>query len=135
MSVPVSQLGGMTSELAAKLLEQDIKTSDQLLDAVKTVDQRKLMSKSLGIDMKELLYAANRADLARVKGIGSVFADLLEHSGVDTVVELGGRVPANLLAKLTQVNKTTQLAGRLPTASQVENWIAQAKALPRGIEY
>jgi len=47
----------------------------------------------------------NRADLARVKGVGSEYADLLENSGVDTVPELAQRNPSNLYHKMIEVNE------------------------------
>ncbi|HEY3297552.1 MAG TPA: DUF4332 domain-containing protein, partial [Armatimonadota bacterium] len=73
----------------------------------------------------------NRADLARIKGIGSEFADLLEAAGVDSVPELAQRVPDNLAAKLSEVNAAKKLTRRLPTAAQVADWVEQAKGLPR----
>ena len=47
----------------------------------------------------------NRADLARVKGIGEEYADLLEVAGVDTVPELAQRNAANLTAKMAECNE------------------------------
>ena len=46
---------------------------------------------------------ANRADLARVRGVGGVFSDLLEHAGVDTVREFAIRRPDNLYANLVEI--------------------------------
>jgi len=82
-----------------------------------------------------VLDLANRADLARVNGIGTVFADLLEKAGVDTVKELATRNPDNLLAKMTEVNSSDQVSKRLPQLADVQNWIAQAKELPKLLQY
>lgn len=82
-----------------------------------------------------ILEWLNRADLARVKGIGSEYADLLEASGVDTVPELARRSPQNLVEKMAEVNEAKKLVRRLPVLSQVESWVAQAKELPRALEY
>jgi predicted flap endonuclease-1-like 5' DNA nuclease len=84
---------------------------------------------------KEVLELANRADLARVKGIGKVFSDLLENAGVDTVKELAQRRPDNLLAKLVEINTEKKYAKRTPTMSEVTNWVEQAKALPKTLTY
>ena len=81
------------------------------------------------------MSCCNRADLARVKGIGGVFANLLENAGVDTVKELAGRVPANLHAKLEKVNAEQKLSHHVPTVEQVEDWVKQAKELPKVLEY
>jgi len=74
-------------------------------------------------------------DLYRIKGVGSEYADLLEAVGVDTVVELAGRRADNLLKKMEEVNAEKRLARLLPSLKMVEGWIAQAKELPRGVEY
>ena len=77
----------------------------------------------------------NHADLYRIKGVGSEYADLLEAAGVDTVPELAQRSAQNLLQKLGEVNAERHLVRRLPTAAQVENWVVQAKELPRQVTY
>jgi predicted flap endonuclease-1-like 5' DNA nuclease len=82
-----------------------------------------------------VLELANRADLARIRGIAGVFGDLLEHAGVDTVRELATRNPDNLHAALVETNEREHVAGRLPNAAMVADWVAQAKELPPGIEY
>jgi predicted flap endonuclease-1-like 5' DNA nuclease len=82
-----------------------------------------------------ILEWVNHADLFRIKGVGEEYADLLEEAGVDTVPELAQRNPANLHAKLGEVNAAKKLVRRLPTAAQVTDWVDQAKALPRVITY
>ena len=54
---------------------------------------------------------------------------------MDTVKELATRRPDNLHAKLTETNESTQLTQRPPTAAQVQDWVEQAKALPKHITY
>lgn len=71
----------------------------------------------------------------RIKGIGSEYADLLEAAGVDTVPELAQRNADNLYAKLKEINEAKDLVRRLPSEAQVVDWVAQAKALPRLLEY
>lgn len=82
-----------------------------------------------------VLKLANRADLARLRGIGGVFSNLLEQAGVDTVKELANRRPENLYAKLVEINNQLHLAGRVPTKQAVAGWVSQAKELPRVLEY
>jgi predicted flap endonuclease-1-like 5' DNA nuclease len=82
-----------------------------------------------------VLELANRADLARVKGIGKVFSDLLENAGVDTVKELSKRKPENLVATMAEANGRLQLAKRNATLAEVTDWVSQAKALPATLKY
>jgi predicted flap endonuclease-1-like 5' DNA nuclease len=49
---------------------------------------RQELSQATGFSPKTILEWVNRADLFRVKGIGTQYSDLLEAAGVDTVVEL-----------------------------------------------
>ncbi len=135
MSVAIGKLKIMAAEPRAKLLQHGIRNSDQLLEAARTPDGRKVLAEQTGIAPEVILGLANRADLARIKGVGQIYADLLEQAGVDTVKELAARVPANLHAKLSEVNAEKKLAGRAPVLSEVKKWVTQAKRLRKLLEY
>ncbi len=135
MADAVKTIRGVTEDLEARLKEHGIANSDQLLAAGATPAQPRELAGKLGIDQKVLLELLNRADLARIKGIGGVFADLLENAGVDTVKELATRVPENLHSKLESVNAERKFAQHVPTVEQVQDWVKQAKELPKLIEY
>ncbi|MBN1219111.1 MAG: DUF4332 domain-containing protein [Anaerolineae bacterium] len=135
MTIRIQQLKGITNELTNALKAQGFFNSDQLLDAARTPLGRKLLAEQVGVDPRIILELANRADLARICGIGSVFSNLLEHAGVDTVKELANRRPGNLYDKLAETNSQKELAGRAPTFKAVEDWVAQAKSLPPKLEY
>jgi predicted flap endonuclease-1-like 5' DNA nuclease len=135
MGIPTYRLRGLSSTLQEKLRAMGILNSDQLLDATRTPSGRKALAAQVGADPRLILDLANRADLARVKGVGGVFSDLLEQAGVDTVKELAVRRADNLYAKLAETNADEKVAGRLPTEKAVQSWVAQAKALPKLLEY
>ncbi len=126
---------GIGEAYARKLEAIGIDTTDKLLKAGSTPKGRKELAEKAGISEKLILEWVNHLDLFRIKGIGSEYADLLEEAGVDSVPELAQRNPENLFNKLIEVNKEKKLVRRLPTLSQVEDWVAQAKQLPRVIEY
>ncbi len=96
------QIRGIQMHTAERLAAEGVKTSEALLEAGKTVVGRKELAAKVGADPKEILELVNRADLARIRGIGEVYSNLLENAGVDTVAELAKRVPANLHAKLLE---------------------------------
>ena len=96
---------------------------------------RKELAALCGCDVKIILDLCNRADLARIKGISGVYSDLLEAAGVDTVKELATRRPDNLHVKLKETNDRKKLTQRPPTLDQVEDWVDQAKALPKMLRY
>ena len=60
---------------------------------------------------------------------------MLEQAGVDTVVELATRNPDHLYQTLVAVNEAKMLVRKLPVLSQVEDWVMQAKNLPRVVSY
>jgi predicted flap endonuclease-1-like 5' DNA nuclease len=130
----VQEIRGMEATVAQKLVAAGIKTAEELLTAGKTPAARKDLGARIGVEPKAVLEMLNRADLARIRGIGEVYSNLLENAGVDTVAELAKRAPVNLLAKLVEQAQQGD-ARRAPTLAQVEDWIKQAKDLGRAIEY
>jgi len=51
------------------------------------------------------------------------------------VPELAQRNAENLQAKMAEVNEQKNLVRQVPSASQVETWVTQAKDLPRVITH
>lgn len=135
MSVTLGELRGSTNAVLNALKGQGLSDSDALLEVAKTPQGRKALASAAGIDASVILELANRADLARVKGIGRVYSDLMEEAGVDSVKELARRSPVNLHATLIQLNSKRQLTQRPPSVDQVVDFVEQAKALPPMLEY
>jgi len=131
----LADIEGVGPVYAGKLEAAGVKDEEALLKMGATSKGRKEIAEKSGISEKLILEWVNRVDLARIKGIGSEYADLLEASGVDTVVELATRKPENLVAKMTEVNEAKKLVRKLPTLGQVEDWVKQAKDLPRAVSY
>jgi predicted flap endonuclease-1-like 5' DNA nuclease len=126
---------GIGEVYAEKLKEAGVDSPQALLERGATPKGRQELAEAGGISEHRILEWVNHVDLYRIKGVGSEYADLLEASGVDTVVELAQRNPANLFEKLNEVNAEKSLVRRLPTSEEVEDWVAQAKSLPRVISY
>jgi predicted flap endonuclease-1-like 5' DNA nuclease len=131
----VVDIEGVGPERAAKLQAQGVKTTDDLLSTGATPKGRDSLAAATGISGKLILEWVNRADLFRVKGIGTQYSDLLEAAGVDSVPELAQRRADNLLKKMAEVNQQKNLVRQLPSEAQVGAWIEEVKALPRGVSY
>lgn len=129
------EIEGIGTAYSKKLEDAGIATQAQLLETGGTRKGREALAAKSGLSGKLLLAWINRADLARVKGIGEEYADLLEHAGVDTVPELAQRNAKNLHTKMTELNEEKKLVRRVPTEADVEKWVAAAKQLPRAIHY
>jgi len=126
---------GIGDKYAKKLNKAGVGSTDGLLKKGANPAGRKEISEKSGISETLILEWVNHVDLFRIKGVFEEYADLLEEAGVDTVKELAQRNPENLFNKLAEVNAAKKLVRQLPGQSQVANWIAQAKKLPRAIFY
>lgn len=133
--VTVTKVEGIGPAYAEKLKKVGIVTIEALLKQGASPAGRKSLEEQTGISHALLLEWVNHADLFRIKGVGEEYSDLLEEAGVDTVVELAQRKPENLLAKMAEVNSAKKLVRRLPVLSQVQDWVEQAKKLPRVVSY
>lgn len=131
----IKQVEGIGPVYAEKLSAVGVNTTNALLKAGQTAKGRSDLAQKTGVSPKLILEWVNHADLFRIKGVGSEYADLLEAAGVDTVPELAQRNAANLYAKMAEVNAEKKLVRRIPPKVTVENWVALAKDLPRAIEY
>ncbi|MGI6379619.1 MAG: DUF4332 domain-containing protein [Anaerolineae bacterium] len=129
------EIEGIGEVYAGQLTEAGVRSLEDLLEKGSTPNGRKDLAEATGISGKLILEWVNLADLFRIKGIGEEYSDLLEEAGVDTVVELAQRNAENLFVKLQEVNAEKKLVRKLPALSQVTNWVAQAKELPRVIQY
>lgn len=135
MDYKIIDVEGIGPVYAEKLEGVGIKTSGDLLEKGKNTKGRRELAEKTGISGKRILTWVNHADLYRINGIGPQFAELLEASGVDTVLELALRNPVNLERKLKAVNEVRHLTRRVPSVSELEKMIAQAKELPRVVTY
>ncbi len=131
----IIDIEGIGATYAQKLTEASISTTEALLEKGATPKGRQDLAQSTGISPKLILEWVNLADLFRIKGIGEEYSDLLEEAGVDTVVELAQRNPENLHAKLQEINEQKKLVRQVPGLSQVQDWVSQAKQLPRVVTY
>jgi predicted flap endonuclease-1-like 5' DNA nuclease len=125
---------GIGEVYAGQLTDAGVQSIEDLLQKGATPEGRKNLAEATGISGKLILEWVNLADLFRIKGIGEEYSDLLEEAGVDTVVELAQRNPENLYAKLEEINAAKKLVRKLPAQSQVTDWVAQAKELPRVLQ-
>jgi predicted flap endonuclease-1-like 5' DNA nuclease len=131
----IEAIEGIGPANGKKLRASGIKTCERLLTLCCDKKGRKAVSDSTGIGQGVLLEWANRADLMRIRGVGSEYSDLLEAAGVDTVKELRRRKAENLTTKMVEVNaahvkKTKKsIVRRTPALSEVSRWIEHAATL------
>ncbi len=131
----LDEIEGIGETYQKKLNGVGVASVEDLLEKGSTPKGRKDMADKSGISDTLVLKWVNHADLFRIKGVGGQYADLLEFAGVDTVVELSRRKAENLQPKLVEINEAKKLVNKVPSVSQVEGWIENAKTLPKKVTY
>lgn len=131
----IVDIEGVGQRSADALSKAGVKTVEALLKTAGGAPGRKSLADKTKIDASKLLEWVNRADLMRIKGVGSEFSDLLEAAGVDSVKELAQRKAGNLHTRMLEVNTTKKLVRRAPNAKAVAAWVAQAKTLPAAVTH
>ncbi|MBN1485901.1 MAG: DUF4332 domain-containing protein [Chloroflexia bacterium] len=126
---------GIGPAFAEKLEGAGLCSVEDLLQKGATPNGRQELAAQTGLAEKKILGWVNQADLMRISGVGEEYADLLEQSGVDTVIELAQRNPQNLLQKMLEVNAEKKLVRQTPSLKKVAGWVEQAKELPRVVSY
>jgi predicted flap endonuclease-1-like 5' DNA nuclease len=131
----LDEIEGIGPSYAQSLQNAGIDTIEELLETGGTPAGRDGIADKSGLSPKLILEWVNHADLMRIKGVGSEYADLLEAAGVDSVPELAQRNAANLAATLGDVNEAKNLVRRVPTEAEVTTWVAEAKTLPKAVHH
>lgn len=135
MSKKITEIEGIGPVYQEKLAGAGVKTVEGLLEAGASKSGRKKIAEDSGLDESQILVWVNMADLFRIKGVASQFAELLKASGVDTVKELRTRNAENLHAKLVEVQTEKKITRAVPGLSQVTDYIEQAKELKPLVTY
>jgi predicted flap endonuclease-1-like 5' DNA nuclease len=131
----IDAIEGIGHRNATKLRKARVRTTEALLKTASTRTGRRRLAVRTNLPEKSILQWVNRADLMRVKGVGSEYSDLLEAAGVDTIKELRRRNPANLLDTMVDINQRRRLVRRLPTESMVSGWVNAAKDIDPLVAY
>lgn len=112
-----------------------IKHSKHLFERGRTQRDRDDLSGLAEVSGDDLLELVKLSDLARVSGVGPVFARLLYDSGASTVEELAACSPEALHQRLVVVVQEMGYTEAMVPLKDVEHCIDAAGALPKVIEY
>jgi predicted flap endonuclease-1-like 5' DNA nuclease len=129
MAQTITTIEAIGEVFQGKLARAGISSVDVLLEKGASKPGRKSIAETSGIDEGKILDWVNMADLFRIKGLGSQFAELLKAAGVDTVKELRTRNAENLHAALIKTQEEKGLTRAVPDLSKIQDFIAQAKEL------
>ena len=135
MAKSIEAIEGIGPKYGAKLRTIGCGSPTKLLQDGATRKARKEIAAKAGISESIVLRCVNMADLFRIRGVATRYAELLEAAGVDTVKELRNRRPDNLTAAMRDTNARKRLVRQVPSESMVKKWIAQAKRLKPIVTY
>ena len=133
--LPIGKLRGVATRVRSTLKVRRITTCGQLLAAAATADRRLQLARATGLDPEVILVLVQRADMARVNGVGAMFGLMLEELGIHDVQALAGQDPEQLHAALRDYNRHERIARRSPTPEEVADWVGQARYLTPLITY
>jgi predicted flap endonuclease-1-like 5' DNA nuclease len=135
MAKSIEAIEGIGPKHGAKLRAANCSSPAQLLRDGGTRSGRKNICDRTGLSPSLVLRCVNMADLFRIKGVATQYAELLEAAGVDTVKELRNRNAENLTAAMENTNTKKKLVRQLPNVSMVKDWIAHAKTLKPAVSH
>jgi predicted flap endonuclease-1-like 5' DNA nuclease len=132
----IVDIEGIGPKYAAALSAAGVNTTDDLLREGGTASGRDRLERETGISGTLILEWVNHADLMRLDGVGSEYADLLEAAGVDSCAELARRNAANLAQTFQEVDAARpNWIRRIPSEETISGWIEQAKGLERAVSH
>ena len=132
----IEDVEGIGPAFAAKLAEAGVATTDALLEQASGSTGRDRLSEATGISERLLLEWVNHADLMRLDGVGSEYADLLEAAGVDSCAELAQRNAANLATTFQELDAARpNWIRQIPSESTIAGWIAEAGSLAKVVSH
>jgi hypothetical protein len=126
---------GVNIDHIKKLSTLGILDVDQMIEAGKTSNLRKILSQKTAISSQGILELVKLSNLARSSGLKAVRARLYYDAGFDTWEEIARWVPEKMRQKLATYIKETGFKGIPPTPKEAANAVAAAKKMPRIVEW
>ena len=126
----IGDLPGLAPEMAATLKQNGIHSTQDLRD--RCPDDRAVLT--LAQDLHLVKHHVRKwlalADLARVPGVGCLYAGILLHAGIASVAQLAATPIQRLYPQLLRLLvATTQRRDLCPDRTVVLTWLAAARSL------
>lgn len=134
---PISLTGlpDVEGDYLERMADEGIKTTKDLFHRAKTKQQRAELSKKLDIPPEVLLELVKLSDLARIVGVGPIFARILYEAGIDHLQAFVQGSPDELLVKVQEVNAAKGYSRASVTEKDIVYCLETATLLPQVVEY
>ena len=126
----IDLLLGVTYQHVAQFKSIGISNTLQLLNAVDSSQKKRSMARTVATSTRQLTRWLYTADLLRVRGLSTHYANLLIEAGIHTSTELMHADIELLMSKMQRINERKRFVKRLPAHSQIAQWQLDAQALP-----
>jgi len=131
----IADFTGVTKDTVDKLAQIGINHTEKLYYRVITkIDRQKLVD-STGIKDTDILELTKLTDLSRIKWVGVTFARMLYELGIDTAEKASKSDPADLHARINQLNKEKSIYKGQIGLNDIRIFVGAAKEIPLEIEY
>jgi predicted flap endonuclease-1-like 5' DNA nuclease len=131
----LKDIPGVDPEYIERLAAVGIKHTRHLFEQARSKSARAELSRLADVPSDDVLELVKLSDLARIGGVGPVFARLLYEAGADTLEELSKRPPSELFERLHATNKEKRYTKIMASLKDVRHCIETARELPKVIEY
>ncbi len=118
-----------------KLASVGVKHSKHLFERARSRADRAKLSRLADVPGDDLLELVKLSDLARIGGVGPVFARILYEAGADSLEEFLKYSPDELFERLHAINQAKQYTRIMPSVKDIKFYLETAKELPKVIEY
>ena len=133
--VNLRDIPGVNAGYIKRLAGVGIKHTKHLFERGRSKRDRAELSRQVDVPDDDLLELVGLSDLARIGGVGPVFARIIFDAGIDTLRKLSGSSPDELFEELVAINEEKGYTRAKFTVKDVRYCITIAKELPKVIEY
>ncbi len=131
---PLKEFYNVNLEVVKKLATIGIKNVEQMLEAGKTINQRKELAKKLDISEKDILAIVELSDITRIGYVKSKLAALYHSAGIETPTKIANFTAEELYKFFEDYVKKSDWDGMVPNPSDLEHNIKNAKKLKEIVE-
>jgi hypothetical protein len=126
---------GVSHQHTQALRKEGIFTSEHMLEAGRTEEDRKILAQKTGVPLSAVLELVKLADMSRIVGLKRKRARLFYDAGLDTLDKIAKSDPETMQQMFVEFVERTRFDGSPPTPSEAAYSVKLAKYLPRIVEY
>jgi len=132
LSHPIEKIEGIGKSIGNHLRNIKIKTTNDLMETCGTSTGVQQVVAAAKVEESVVREWVSMADLMRIPEVSGQFAELLQASGIQSVLDLANEDAQTLAAKMELINHREQKvpeSEKLPGAREVARWVESATVL------